>query len=242
MKSSKIKSAADYNDLFTLSDARKIIYNLSDNFESFNGRTRNISENDVNAIDELKNIPNEVDSRLSMENIEKTLELQSTFDDVIECEDESLTANKFISLIIKGLLFKIQTLEDKLVRNKLKYKKKIAKLENDLYKSAEWNDKLKGTYRRDSYKFLDMAQKWHEDYTTNDVVMPMRIIFNDPATIVFWTDGTKTVVKKHELDKKWDAEKALYAAIVKRFCGVETIYGITDITKNNPKHEEFSIF
>lgn len=242
MKSSKIMSAADYDDLFTISDAKKLIYNLSDNFESFNGRTRNIVENDINAINELRNIPNAVDSRLTMENIEKTLELQSTFDNIIECEDEKLTANKFISLLIKGLLFKIQTLEDKLVRNKLKSKKKIAKLENDLYKSAERHADLLRSYRRESSEFIDLAHKWHEEHTTNDVVMPMRIIFNDPATIVFWTDGTKTVVKKHKSDKKWDAEKALYAAVVKRFCGVETIYGITDITKNNPKHEEFSIF
>ena len=40
------------------------------------------------------------------------------------------------------------------------------------------------------------------------------VIFNKPATIVFWADGTKTVVKcEHE---KFDPEKGLAMAIVKK--------------------------
>lgn len=43
-----------------------------------------------------------------------------------------------------------------------------------------------------------------------------RVIFNGPATIVFWTDGTKTVVKCH--GEKFDPEKGLaMAAMKKRF-------------------------
>lgn len=38
-----------------------------------------------------------------------------------------------------------------------------------------------------------------------------RVIFHDPATIVFWRDGTKTVVKAH--NEKFDKEKGLLAAI-----------------------------
>lgn len=43
-----------------------------------------------------------------------------------------------------------------------------------------------------------------------------RVIFNAPATIVFWTDGTKTVVKCHD-DDKYDKEKGLAMAYMKKF-------------------------
>ena len=44
------------------------------------------------------------------------------------------------------------------------------------------------------------------------------VIFKDPATIVFWTDGTKTVVKCRNGDK-WDAEKGLAMACAKKLMG-----------------------
>lgn len=42
------------------------------------------------------------------------------------------------------------------------------------------------------------------------------VIFNNPATIVFWVDGTKTVVKCGK-DDKFDPEKGLAMAISKYF-------------------------
>ena len=41
------------------------------------------------------------------------------------------------------------------------------------------------------------------------------VIFNDPATIVFWEDGTKTVVKCQDGDE-FDPEKGLAMAIAKK--------------------------
>lgn len=43
-----------------------------------------------------------------------------------------------------------------------------------------------------------------------------KVIFNDPATIVFWSDGSKTVVKRGENDT-FDPEKGLAMAISKKF-------------------------
>ena len=43
------------------------------------------------------------------------------------------------------------------------------------------------------------------------------VIFNDPATIVFWSDGTKTVVKAE--NEPFDREKGLAMAISKKFLG-----------------------
>lgn len=44
-----------------------------------------------------------------------------------------------------------------------------------------------------------------------------RVIFHDPATIVYWEDGTKTVVKCQR--EKFDKEKGLLAAIAKKVYG-----------------------
>lgn len=43
------------------------------------------------------------------------------------------------------------------------------------------------------------------------------VIFNDPATIVFWNDGTKTVVKAE--NEEFDPEKGLAMAIAKKVLG-----------------------
>ena len=44
------------------------------------------------------------------------------------------------------------------------------------------------------------------------------VIFNDPATIVFWADGTKTIVKAQDGDI-FDPEKGLTMAITKKALG-----------------------
>lgn len=50
-----------------------------------------------------------------------------------------------------------------------------------------------------------------------------KVIFNDPATIVIWKDGTKTVVKCG-IDDKFDEEKGLAMAIAKHALGNDGVY------------------
>ena len=50
-----------------------------------------------------------------------------------------------------------------------------------------------------------------------------RVIFHDPATIVIWKDGTKTVVKTQN-GEKYDPEKGLAMAITKKALGNEGNY------------------
>lgn len=45
-----------------------------------------------------------------------------------------------------------------------------------------------------------------------------KVIFNDPATIVFWDDGTKTVTKCHG-DDIYDETTGLLVCISKKFLG-----------------------
>lgn len=45
-----------------------------------------------------------------------------------------------------------------------------------------------------------------------------KVIFNDPATIIIWNDGSKTVVKCSK-DESFDPEKGLAMAICKKVLG-----------------------
>lgn len=49
------------------------------------------------------------------------------------------------------------------------------------------------------------------------------VIFNDPATIVFWSDGTKTIVKAQD-GEVYDPEKGLALAISKKALGNQGNY------------------
>jgi hypothetical protein len=63
-----------------------------------------------------------------------------------------------------------------------------------------------------------------------------RAIFNDPATIVFWKDGTKTVVKAQK-GEKYDPEKGLAMAFSKKMFGNEGNY-YDQFTKLLPKKKD----
>ena len=65
------------------------------------------------------------------------------------------------------------------------------------------------------------------------------VIFNDPATIVFWDDGTKTVVKCQDGDE-FDPEKGLAMAIVKKAYGNKGSY-CNKMKKWLPKEEPVTI-
>lgn len=64
---------------------------------------------------------------------------------------------------------------------------------------------------RSHYKYLTDCGHYRRVTKIKDVK------FNDPATIVFWDDGTKTVVKCK--DEEFDPEKGLAMAIAKKFMG-----------------------
>lgn len=58
-----------------------------------------------------------------------------------------------------------------------------------------------------------------------------RVIFNDPATIIIWKDGSKTVVKRSD-DDVWDPEKGFCMAVIKK------LYGHTSFIKRFMEPEE----
>ncbi len=62
------------------------------------------------------------------------------------------------------------------------------------------------------------------------------VIFNCPATIVLWTDGSKTVVKCDE-DELYDPEKGLAMAIAKKYLGNKGNY-YNEFKKWLPEEED----
>lgn len=92
-----------------------------------------------------------------------------------------------------------------------------------------WADNTKTIVSCEEYnrQQVKVAKKIAE-YTRNDVIMTekayemlarciVKVIFNDPATIVLWGDGTKTVVKAK--NEPFDPEKGLAMAIAKKHFG-----------------------
>ena len=57
-----------------------------------------------------------------------------------------------------------------------------------------------------------------EEGVMNSFYVPKRIIYNNPATIVFWKDGTKTVVKK-AAKEPYNKYNAFCAALAKKVYG-----------------------
>lgn len=62
------------------------------------------------------------------------------------------------------------------------------------------------------------TDRWTKSPSPAPTVSIKKVIFNDPATIVFWADDTKTVVKCADFDI-FDPEKGLAMAICKRVYG-----------------------
>lgn len=77
-----------------------------------------------------------------------------------------------------------------------------------------------------AYSLLDdlngMKIALNSVYGLRKVPKIKRVIFNDPATIVLWSDNTKTIVKAE--NETFDPEKGLAMAIAKKALGNEGNY------------------
>ena len=85
----------------------------------------------------------------------------------------------------------------------------------------EWLEKVesKNIIDRQGRDKISYALYFANSWTNNNVALPeiVRVIHNDPATIVIWKDGTKTIVKCNRED--YDPEKGLAMAISKKALG-----------------------
>lgn len=69
-----------------------------------------------------------------------------------------------------------------------------------------------------SYENYYFKQKNEREQSMRKPIKIKKVIYNNPATIVMWSDGTKTVVKCSERDT-YDPEKGLAMAIAKKSFG-----------------------
>lgn len=81
----------------------------------------------------------------------------------------------------------------------------------DLYPNLTINGTLTPRFHYVSKEEI-MKKRYKVEHT------PTKVIFNPPATIIFWTDDTKTVVKCGENDE-FDPEKGLAMAFAKKKLG-----------------------
>lgn len=91
---------------------------------------------------------------------------------------------------------------------------------------------------------IDYSRQSMEQAKKNDIVKfgmcsvsIRKVIFNDPATIVLWSDGTKTVVKCGPEDA-FDMEKGLAMAIVKKMAGNDNRFHKVFKQYSNKKKKE----
>lgn len=63
-----------------------------------------------------------------------------------------------------------------------------------------------------------IAEQERREKNRRDDAMIKNVIFNKKATVVFWADGTKTIVKCQPGDK-YDPEKGLLACMAKKLYG-----------------------
>ena len=78
----------------------------------------------------------------------------------------------------------------------------------------------KTTYVPDDRVLWPKINPWLNNATKNVAKKNLEIknvCFNDPLTVVIWSDGTKTFVKAH--NEEYDPEKGLAMAIAKKFLG-----------------------
>lgn len=66
-----------------------------------------------------------------------------------------------------------------------------------------------------------------EDYIFKNPLYIDRVTYSNPATIVFWSDGTKTVSKCHPQDK-YCPEVGLIIAVNKKLFGTSKVHDIID--------------
>ena len=91
-------------------------------------------------------------------------------------------------------------------------------LRRDRY--GDWHIRSAEEHVLDSIHYTHLADRIREEVSKREAANMTaasikNVIFNPPATVVYWSDGTKTVVKC-SVNDKFDPEKGLAMAIAKR--------------------------
>ncbi len=85
--------------------------------------------------------------------------------------------------------------------------------------------------RRDAHNYMQKDSEFTAKIHRQFQFAPKEIIYNDAATIVYWTDGTKTVVKCNENDEYSEYFGFIAAVAKKMYGGTGPINQIIKIQK-----------
>ena len=85
--------------------------------------------------------------------------------------------------------------------------------------------------RRDAHDYMQKDGEFTAALYRQFQFMPKEIIYNDAATIVYWTDGTKTVVKCNENDEYSEYAGFVAAVAKKMYGGANAINRLIDSKK-----------
>lgn len=86
------------------------------------------------------------------------------------------------------------------------------------------NPYFENLFKLDENYYAKLANDWRKNnprkeyYKMFKIDKVKKVIFNPPATIVYWFDGTKTVVKAQD-GEIFDKEKGFAMACAKKFFG-----------------------
>ena len=95
-------------------------------------------------------------------------------------------------------------------------------------RQGDWHVRSSKEHVLDSLRYAHLADRICEEvFKKEAATMPAaiikKVIFNPPATVVYWSDGSKTVVKCNVKDN-FDPEKGLAMAVAKRCAGNHGAY------------------
>ena len=96
----------------------------------------------------------------------------------------------------------------------------IKAIRDDVIDKGEAHRRIKYAERETCYAERDMLDAYsYLPFYITPMPKPKKIILNDPATIILWSDNTKTIVKKNSKDKKFDPEKGIALCYMKKALG-----------------------
>lgn len=118
-------------------------------------------------------------------------------------------------------------------------------IDTDAYRYSLLQQKVKELTNMTPTEYFKMDAKITKKMINSVFGSPFRmtpiikkVIFNPPATIIFWSDGTKTVVKAQD-GEPFDPEKGMAIAIAKKALGNKHDY-YDKIKKWTKKYEQSS--
>lgn len=101
----------------------------------------------------------------------------------------------------------------------VRYEPTLYKFKSNPNYLGDWTDTYYDEERRLFNMYINTTYVTRNYTTCTDELPEIKnVIFNDPATIVFWSDGTKTVVKCME-GKEFNTWDGLAMAICKKLFG-----------------------